>query len=178
MKSHLVILTLAILAVNGMEIHGGSNRHSIVIVDEDEPGEHLIVTGTVYAEDGKTPLKGIRVYVYHTDAGGYYRKGSNSSDDPRLNGTMRTNAEGKYEYHTIKPGSYPGSKNPAHVHYVLSGEGYSQQYDELMFEGDPFLEDDVKDESEKEGRFGMIQKLTKGQRNGWTCVKDVRMKKE
>ncbi|MGH7597949.1 MAG: hypothetical protein ACREOI_16490 [bacterium] len=141
----------------------------IVITSKDEPGEPLIVSGTVYKPDGKTSVEGITVYVYHTDAEGYYRKGSNSSSNPRLHGTMRTNAEGKYEFRTIKPGAYPGGGNPAHIHYVLSGKGYEKQNDEVMFEGDPYL-------TPRDRSSISVRPLARGKDGVWRCVYDIKLK--
>jgi protocatechuate 3,4-dioxygenase, beta subunit len=149
-----------------------------VITSSDEPGEPLIVSGTVYKPDGKTPAAGITVYVYHTDAEGYYRKGSNSSSNPRLNGTMITNAEGKYEFRTIKPGNYPGGGVPAHVHYVLSGKGYEKQYEEVMFEGDPYLSERVRANAAKDGTFATARPLTRDKDGVWRCVRDVKLEKK
>src|SRR6185312_2403790 len=41
------------------------------IVGPDEPGEPLTISGTIYAPDGHTPLEGITLWVYHTDATGH-----------------------------------------------------------------------------------------------------------
>ncbi|MDQ2920818.1 MAG: hypothetical protein M3R52_04270 [Acidobacteriota bacterium] len=46
----------------------------IVIPPVGEPGEPLVIFGTVYKEDGKTPADGILIYVYHTNAAGIYAK--------------------------------------------------------------------------------------------------------
>lgn len=148
----------------------------IVIASKDEPGEPLIVFGTVYKPDGKTPVEGITVYVYHTDAEGYYRKGNNSSSNPRLHGTMTTNAEGKYEYRTIKPAAYPGGGNPAHVHYVISGKGYTKQYDELQFEGDRWLRNPQLSASQRGDNFLSVRPLIKDKDGVWRVVKDIRLK--
>lgn len=146
-----------------------------VITSKDEPGEPLIVSGTVYKPDGKTPVAGITIYVYHTDAEGYYRKGSNSSSNPRLHGTMITNAEGKYEYRTIKPAAYPGGGNPAHVHYVISGKGYSKQYDELQFEGDRWLKNPHLSALQRADTFLSVRPLTKDKDGVWRVVKDIKL---
>jgi len=142
-----------------------------VLTSKDEPGEPLIVAGTVYAPDGKTPAPGITVYVYHTDAEGYYRKGANSSDNPRIKGTMITNSEGKYEFRTIKPGAYPGGGNPAHIHYVLSGKDYAKQYDEVMFEGDPYL-------TPRDRSSISVRPLTRDKDGVWRCVYDITLKQK
>jgi protocatechuate 3,4-dioxygenase beta subunit len=147
----------------------------IVIPAEAEPGEPLIVSGTVYAPDGKTPVEGITVYVYHTDAEGYYRKGNNSSSNPRLHGTMQTNAAGQYEYRTIKPAAYPGGGNPAHVHYVISGKGYARQYAELQFEGDRWLKLPNLSVAQRANTFSPVRPLTRDKDGVWRVVKDLRL---
>ena len=142
-----------------------------IINSKDEPGEPLIVSGTVYAPDGKTPAPGITVYVYHTDAEGYYRKGANSSENPRIKGTMITNSEGKYEFRTIKPGAYPGGGNPAHIHYVLSGKGYPKHNDEVMFEGDPYL-------TPRDRNSAGVRPLMRDKDGVWRCVFDIKLKQK
>jgi len=147
-----------------------------VIAPKDEPGEPLIVSGTVYGADGKTPLPGVLIYVYHTDAEGYYRKGSNSSDNPRLKGWMKTNAEGKYEFRTIKPGSYPGSRNPAHIHSKVTIPGHGEQWiDEFHFEGDPFLgETHVRNQLAK-GKFSAVMRMRRDPDGVIHCERDIKL---
>ncbi len=148
----------------------------IVITPQNEPGEPLVVSGTFYGSDGVTPLPGVLIYVYHTDAEGYYRKGSNSSSNPRLKGWMKTNAEGKYEFRTIKPGSYPGSRNPAHIHIKVTAPGKPEQWvDEFHFAGDPFLDErEVKREVAKE-RFSLVMSMQRGADGVIRCVRDFKL---
>lgn len=125
----------------------------IVMVSGEEPGEPLIVTGTVYAEDGKTPVAGARLYVYQTDALGRYAK-SLLSRTPRLRGWMETGADGRYEFRTIKPGAYPGERIPAHIHGTLSAPGYPARWiDDFWFDGDPHLKGRGPRAREAQGRF-------------------------
>jgi protocatechuate 3,4-dioxygenase beta subunit len=173
-KIFYIILPLLILSILSIIIISQvkEKNRKITIASEKEPGEKMIVTGIVYDEDGITPVGGIAVYIYHTNAEGIYGKG-----DDLLKGTMITNSDGRYEYSTIKPGSYPGSRNPAHVHYKITGKGYPEQWFELRFEGDPYISETVlKSETAKEN-FSQIQKLVKDSYGVLKCKMDVKLKK-
>lgn len=109
------------------------------IVSSAEPGEPLVVEGQVFAPDGVTPVEGITVYAYNTDAQGYYGE-NRMAYPPRLYGWMKTDAAGKFELSTIRPGPYPNMSIPAHIHFTLWGAGYPLQWvEELRFKGDPYL---------------------------------------
>jgi protocatechuate 3,4-dioxygenase beta subunit len=98
----------------------------------------LIVTGRVI--DGTKVIAGASVYVFHTDTKGFYAPGLKGPDaelDPRLHGALRTDANGRYQYETIRPGSY--NNNPAHVHYVVVVSGYKPRIFDLWFQDDPIL---------------------------------------
>ena len=42
------------------------------IAGPDEPGEQMIINGTIFKKDGKTPAPDVILYVYHTDSKGLY----------------------------------------------------------------------------------------------------------
>ena len=111
---------------------------SIVVAGPEEPGERLVVTGRVI--DGTKLIAGASVYVFHTDVKGRYAPNLPSQEaelDPRLHGAMRTDAEGRYRYETIRPGSY--DNNAAHVHYIVIAAGYKPRIFDLWFQDDPIL---------------------------------------
>jgi protocatechuate 3,4-dioxygenase, beta subunit len=114
----------------------------IQIAGRNEPGTRLILSGRVLGSDGR-PLAGVEVYAYHTGADGLYRRDRYTpewpSKPPRLEGTLRTAADGSYQIDTIKPGAYPSHNNPAHIHFKLRAPGYAEQGQTLWFEGDPLL---------------------------------------
>jgi protocatechuate 3,4-dioxygenase beta subunit len=114
-------------------------RSSIVIAGQDEPGERLVVTGRTM--DGTKPVVGAAVYVFHTDANGFYVPGRGDAAaaelSPRLHGGLRTDDEGRYRFETIRPGSYQGIA--AHVHYVIAAAGYKTRLFDLQFQDDPIL---------------------------------------
>ncbi|MBA2704319.1 MAG: protocatechuate 3,4-dioxygenase [Blastocatellia bacterium] len=138
----------------------------IATVSNNEPGEPLIISGTIYAPDGRTPLPGMNLWVYQTDATGHYSKLSESGGDnrnTRIHGLLRTDADGRYEFRTIKPAPYPGRNNPAHIHAYVSGPGYPEYWiDEFLFEGDPFITPEIRAKLLGEGSFASILKLSRG----------------
>jgi protocatechuate 3,4-dioxygenase beta subunit len=148
----------------------GTNKWDIVIAGEQEPGERIIVSGTVYDADGKTVLPGITIYAYHTNAKGIYGEG-----EELLDGTMITNSSGQYKFSTIKPGSYPERRNPAHIHFKITGNEIEEQWLELRFEGDLYIPDyDFKNELSK-GNFSQIQKLVKNSDGILACKMDIKL---
>lgn len=150
-----------------------------VIVSKDEPGEPLVVSGTIYAADGRTPLEGVKLYVYQTDARGIYsdKPSRGGPPDPRLKGWMRTNREGRYEFRTIKPASYPGRTIPAHIHARASGAGHEERWiDDFLFEGDPFITDEMRARvASNPPRFSNIMALKRGPDGLLRCTRDIKL---
>jgi protocatechuate 3,4-dioxygenase beta subunit len=110
----------------------------LVIASADEPGARLVVTGRTL--DGNTPVAGVSLFVFHTDANGRYAPGMDNNQGelhPRLHGALRTDAQGRYEYETTRPGSY--NNGPAHVHYVVTARGYKPLLIALQFDDDPIV---------------------------------------
>jgi len=91
---------------------------------------------------------------------------------------MRTNAEGRYEFRTIKPVSYPGRRIPAHIHAFVSGPGYPEYWiDEYWFEDDPFITDEMRRKLSGEGAFFPIIKLTRGDDMVLRGVRDIKIER-
>ncbi|HSY76348.1 MAG TPA: protocatechuate 3,4-dioxygenase [Bacteroidia bacterium] len=115
----------------------------IKLVSDSEPGEPMIISGTVYLPDGKTPAKNAILSVWHTDANGNYIKegGGAGEDHPRIHGRMKTGPDGKYEFRTIRPGQYPSHTSPAHIHAHISAPDYPEYALAYYFEGDNLITD-------------------------------------
>src|SRR5262245_2985766 len=93
------------------------------ITPTNEPGDALVVSGIVRGADGK-PMPNAIVYVYQTDHRGYYSPKTAARDEsPRLFGYLKTDSQGRYEFRTIRPGGYPDSKVPQHIHYEVTVPG-------------------------------------------------------
>lgn len=148
------------------------------IVSREEQGEPLIISGTIYAPDGKTPLSEMNLSVYHTDATGRYSTSGGDNRNTRINGTMRTNADGRYEFRTIKPAPYPGGGNPAHIHAYISGPDYPEYWIEsYVFEGDPFINENMKRNAAGQGNFSFILALKRDKEGVWQGVRDIKVER-
>ena len=152
----------------------------VTIVSDKEPGEPLIISGTIYSPDGKKPLEGITLYVYQTDATGVYSTSGTGGDNrnTRIHGVMRTGADGRYEFRTIKPASYPGTRISAHIHAYVSGADYPEYWIvEYNFADDPFVSDDVKTRFASLGSFSPVLTLTRGSDGILRGVRDIKVER-
>ena len=141
----------------------------------DEPGERLVITGTVYRKDGRTPASGVVIYAYHTNTGGIYPKRGDEKGNGQRHGSLRswvkTDGQGRYRFSTIRPGSYPSRTEPAHIHMTVLEPGREEALiKEIVFEGDPLLPDYFRRYGD--GR-GVAIKLARGPEGGWTGVRDI-----
>jgi len=147
------------------------------IAPPSEPGEGLVISGTVYEPDGVTPAPEITLFLYQTDAKGHY----NSRDDaldPRLYGWVRTGTDGRYEFRTIRPGPYPEATAPAHIHVHVFGPGRPEWFiPEYLFEGDPLIPAKDRDLPARLGSFSPIVRLTKDSDGAWRGHRDIRLEK-
>ena len=178
-RAGVVFVAAGLLVVSRASASGPCARATSVatLAGPEEPGERLVVTGTVFAPDGVTPAAGVFLYVYNTDATGRYARERDAP--PRLRGWMKTGPDGRYEYRTVRPASYPGSTIAAHVHTQLWGGGYPPQWNtDLLFEGDPFLTAKERGGSEALGRFAFIRPAPKDERGVRHAVHDLRLKTE
>lgn len=154
-----------------------SDSSKTVLVTKDEPGDILVVSGTVYADDDITAVHGARMFVYHTDQKGYYSP-ENDPRNPRIKGSLTTDSSGAYEFLTILPGAYPSGGNPAHIHFVVKHDGYFDAEPELLFDGDRYLKQEDYQREAALGRFGSIRKLHKDSAGVSRCNFDIKLRKK
>ena len=145
----------------------GSKKLSWIdtLPDYNDPGPKMEVSGTIFQRDGKTPATGVILYVYHTDQTGVYpTKGDETGWAKRhgyIRGWIKTDANGKYKFYTLKPAAYPGRTNPAHIHATVKEPNLNEYWiDEYLFDDDPILTKHERDAQKKRGGNGIL-KLTK-----------------
>lgn len=156
----------------------------ITIAGKDEPGERFFLRGRVFKADGKTPYPNVIIYSYHTDANGIYSKKGDETGirrwHGRLHGWCRSDAEGWFTIHTIRPASYPNSRNAAHIHHVVQEPDGSEPYyiSETVFEDDKFVDARYRANEKRSGMSSGIVKLGKDARGVWEGKRFVTLKKQ
>lgn len=110
-----------------------------------EKGQKLMVTGTVYKIDGRTPAPNVILYYHHTDNEGYYSPGDktpyNSTRHGHIRGWVKTDSQGRYTIYSIRPGPYPGAEDPQHIHLIVKEPDIETEYwiHDMVFDDDPRL---------------------------------------
>jgi protocatechuate 3,4-dioxygenase beta subunit len=127
------------------------------IATASEPGTPLVVRGRVFAEDGRTPVAGAVVFAYHTDRDGVYDRREAGAHSWRLRGWAQTDAEGGFEFTTIRPGAYPSRRQPAHVHLAAFTTRARYHAGEVLFADDALLTAADRETSKLAGDFGTVR---------------------
>ena len=140
-----------------------------------QQGQKMIVTGTVFETDGKTPASNVVVYYYHTNTEGKYlhKKDHKKSLPPNskgqthgyIRGWIKTGSDGKYSIATVRPGTYPSGDEPAHIHLVIKEPGAKESYyiDDFVFDDDMLLTAAKRKRMENRGGSGILRMLKKGE---------------
>lgn len=103
-----------------------------------EPGQPMHLIGRVFDENNK-PLPKASVIAYSTDNTGLYVPRGSSTRTPRINAVAVTDADGWFHFTTIKPGPYPDTDDPIHIHLHIDAAVHKHMYRTLWFEDDPRL---------------------------------------
>lgn len=145
-------------------------------------GQKLLLTGTVYQNDGKTPAPDVLLYYYQTDNNGRYLHKENearsvppnklSQTHGYIRGWVKSDSYGKYSIYTIRPGLYPSSAEAAHIHIHIKEPDLADHYyiDNFVFDDDKLLTKKARIKMESRGGSGVIRLVQKeglriGERN-------------
>ncbi len=112
-------------------------------------GEVIRVTGQVLDEMGN-PVEGALVDIWQANSHGRYHHEDDPATapkDPNFQGwgMVRTDAQGRYSFTTIKPGAYKVDgtwRRPPHIHYKISRRGYHELTTQMYFAGEELNDTD------------------------------------
>jgi len=134
-----------------------------------DKGQKLLVTGTVYKLDGRTPAPDVIVYYYQTDVSGYYPVfeglDKRAQNHGSIRGWVKTDDKGRYAIYTIRPAPYPGRSTPAHIHVLIKEPNIEHEYyiDDFVFDDDPLvIAEKKKKPFENRGGSGILRTLVSG----------------
>ncbi len=135
------------------------------------PGAPIKICGRITDGNGRS-IAGAALDVWQAAPNGKY---DIQEDDPtkmNLRGRFLADAEGRYEFRSVKPRSYPVPDDgpvgvllraqgrhpyrPAHIHFIVTAEGYEPLITALYIAGDDYIESDAV--------FGAKPSLTVGYR--------------
>lgn len=134
-----------------------------------QKGQKLLITGTIYKLDGRTPAPNVILYYYHTDINGVY------ANKPVLDlrvvkhgyirGWVRSDTNGKYAIYTVRPAPYPGRNLEAHIHPSIKEPTIDKEYyiDEFVFDDDPLLTGTKRKNLPNRGGSGILRLFKKGE---------------
>jgi protocatechuate 3,4-dioxygenase beta subunit len=136
------------------ELPAGGN-----IAHRDETGTPTLVSGRVLDLDGD-PIEGALLDVWQTQSSGLYDSQDQDLDgELHMRGKFRTDAEGRYLIRTVLPVNYPIPSDgpvgrmlratgrhpwrPAHIHFVVSADGYEPVTTHIFDRTDEYLGSDA-----------------------------------
>jgi hydroxyquinol 1,2-dioxygenase len=139
-------------------VHGAKFLPRGANIWQGKGGEPTVVTGRVTTTGGK-PIKGAVLDVWQTAPNGLYDVQDPHQPGMNLRGKFRTGADGRFEFRTVKPSSYPIPSDgpvgkmlrtvgrhpfrPAHIHFIVSAKGYETVATHVFVRGDKYLKSDA-----------------------------------
>jgi len=128
------------------------------IAHRDTSGVPTLVSGRVLDLDGR-PVAGALLDVWQTQTNGLYDAQDEQPDALHMRGKFKSDAEGRYLIRTVLPVNYPIPSDgpvgamlkatgrhpwrPAHIHFVVSADGYEPVTTHIFDRTDPYLATDA-----------------------------------
>src|SRR5271170_8384459 len=139
--------------LNAPEMPAGGN-----IAHLDKKGPPTLVSGRVLDLEGR-PIAGAVLDVWQTQTNGLYDSQDEDPDALHMRGKFTSDAAGRYLIRTVQPVNYPIPSDgpvgamlkatgrhpwrPAHIHFVVSAEGYEPVTTHIFDRIDPYLASDA-----------------------------------
>lgn len=130
------------------------------IASDIEPGIPLIIRGQVFRPDG-TPAGGVLVHAYHRDHDGFeFGPNDNSLTTWELQGWVETDADGRFEFRTIRPAPDHLGREGSHIHFTLESLDFGRQWAPKVFlSDDPLVTAKQRRRSKEAGELAWVQEV-------------------
>lgn len=140
-------------------VEGAPEREMGENICLDQKGEDMVVQGRILDTEGE-PIANAKLDVWQANDEGFYdvqQKGL--QPDFNLRGVFRTGDDGRYWFRAVKPKFYPIPDDgpvgqllealgrhpyrPAHLHYIISADGFATLTTHIFDPDDPYIESDA-----------------------------------
>jgi protocatechuate 3,4-dioxygenase beta subunit len=145
---------------------------AVPLCSATEPGEKLTFSGRILDENGQ-PLSKASIIAYQTDTTGLYVPRGSTTRNPRLRAVAITDDQGRYSFTTIRPGPYPGTGDPEHIHLHVDAAVHAHTYVTFWFDDDPLVTDAKRRNLDRET---VIVKRQRDAQGTWSFTHDIRLK--
>lgn len=127
-----------------------------------EPGTPLVVHGQVLGPDGRAPAAGVIVHAYHRDREGFdFGPNDSAMTTWRLQGWAKTDAEGRFEFQTIRPAPDHLGREGSHIHFTLETQRFGRQWAHaIFFADDPLVTASERRRSTEAGSFAWVRTVS------------------
>jgi len=128
------------------------------LVRSPTPGPELLVRVSLEDASGK-PVAGAEIDVWHSSPEGLYENQDPSQAEMNLRGRFISDAEGRFDFRTVKPAGYPipvdgpvgelvratrrHNFRPAHLHFMVFKSGFKTLISQVYSPDDPHIDSDV-----------------------------------
>lgn len=137
---------------------------SVTLCPDTERGVNLHLEGRLLNEKNQA-VAGAKLHIFHTDSRGFYSPldsitGRMLEQDPRLDGFLQTDEQGRFSIQTVRPANYPkkyeGRLLPQHIHVLAHADGYAIRSAQVVFTDDPAMNEHWLDWAKK-GKHPLVQ---------------------
>ena len=129
------------------------------MLDDEDRGDKVVVRGTITNAEGQ-PLAGVVLDCWQSNTDGWYTvQKADGQSEFNLRGIYHTDADGRYEIRTVRPGKYPiphdgpvgqllkannrGWMRPGHLHTWVKHPGYKELITHIFDRTSDHLYDDA-----------------------------------
>jgi catechol 1,2-dioxygenase len=128
------------------------------LVRSPTPGPQLLVRVSLEDASGR-PVAGAEIDVWHSSPEGLYENQDPSQAEMNLRGRFVSDAEGRFDFRSVKPAGYPipvdgpvgelvratrrHNFRPAHLHFMVFKSGFKTLISQVYSPDDPHIDSDV-----------------------------------
>lgn len=129
-----------------------------IVLNKIPDGDHSLLYGQITDFTTGKPLANAEVDVWHTAPNGLYEQQDKDQPDMNLRGRFITGPDGKFNFYALRPTSYPvpydgpagkilqlldrHPMRPAHIHFIVSAEGYKPLITQIFDRRDKHITND------------------------------------